>query len=53
MIGETVYRGIGFAAEVIGTSARWLNQNWAIGEIVLDVNKSNQAVARACEKVGL
>ncbi len=52
LIGESVWRGKGVAAEVILASADWLHQYHNIETIVLSVSRSNRAAIRAYQKVG-
>lgn len=52
LIGDTAYHGKGVAGEVLAASARWLQANRGIGEIVLGVSPDNTAAIRAYEKAG-
>ncbi len=52
LIGDTAYHGKGVAGEVLAASARWLQANRGINEIVLGVSPDNVAAIRAYEKTG-
>ena len=52
LIGDSAYRGIGVASEAIKESAIWLKSHRNINQIVLGVDKRNEAAIRAYEKVG-
>jgi len=52
LIGDTAYHGRGVAGEVLAASARWLQANRGINEIVLGVSPDNVAAIRAYEKTG-
>lgn len=52
MIGDTAYRGIGVATEVIKASAQWLKSHRNINQIVLGVSTENPGAIRSYEKAG-
>ncbi len=52
LIGDSQWRGKGVAAEVLLATARWLNHNRHIKEIILSVDKKNISAIRAYSKVG-
>jgi len=52
LIGDPAYRGLGVASEAIKESAIWLKNHRNINQIVLGVDKRNEAAIRAYEKVG-
>jgi [ribosomal protein S5]-alanine N-acetyltransferase len=52
LIGDPDYRGIGVAAEVLRTSAQWLQKYRQVSQIVLGVSLDNPEAIRAYEKVG-
>jgi ribosomal-protein-alanine N-acetyltransferase len=52
LIGESDWRGKGVAKEVIYASASWLHKNRNIKEIILGVNRSNNAAILAYQKIG-
>jgi [ribosomal protein S5]-alanine N-acetyltransferase len=52
LIGDPEYRGKGVTPEVLVASARWLQENRGIREIVLGVHADNAAAMRVYEGVG-
>jgi ribosomal-protein-alanine N-acetyltransferase len=52
LIGDSSYRGMGVAVEVLSSSGRWLKDHRGIRQIALGVHRSNTRAIRAYEKVG-
>lgn len=52
LIGDPEFRGKGVASEVLLSSAKWLNRNRNIKQILLGVGIDNVSAIRAYEKVG-
>ena len=52
LIGDPAYRGLGVASEAIKESAIWLKRHRNINQIVLGVDKNNEAAIRAYKKAG-
>lgn len=52
LIGDPIYRGKGVAVEVLLASAKWLALHRQIREILLGVDKENEAAIRAYQKIG-
>jgi len=52
LIGDSAWRGMGVASEVIVASSDWLHKNKNINHIVLGVNKTNAAAIRVYQKIG-
>ena len=52
LIGDPAYRGLGVASETVKESAIWLKRHRDINQIVLGVDKKNEAAIRAYKKAG-
>ena len=51
LIGDPAYRGLGVASEAVKESAIWLKRHRNINQIVLGLDKNNEAANRAYKKV--
>lgn len=52
LIGESIWRGQGVAREVINTSMCWLEAKFGLREILLGVDRENEAAISAYRKFG-
>jgi RimJ/RimL family protein N-acetyltransferase len=52
LIGEKKWQGVGVGPEVIKASAKWLQKEKGIQQIVLRVKIANESAVKAYKKVG-